>query len=625
MDFFEKQAQAQLKTKWLIGYFILAVVGIIAVLQVVFSLLLGRHLLDPEVLTYVSGGVIVVVMLGSLIKTAELSQGGRVVATMLGGQLVDQNTSDLAERKLLNVVEEMALASGLPVPEIYVLPEETINAFAAGHGPGDTAIGVTRGCITQLTRDELQGVIGHEFSHILHGDMKLNIRLMGLLAGIVGLAMLGRVLLDVGRFMPSDGGRDRRDNNNNLGMVILLGGLALVIVGWIGVFFGSLIKAAVSRQREFLADASAVQYTRNPDGIANALWKIGKFHSKLSSPRASEASHLYFGNGIGDPWSTLFATHPPLDERIKAIEPNFEPEKLKDVVSDEDTSSSIPAESPAMGFASGGGGGSVPPPIPPPVPPSLPAATIMASLPAFAVQSVRNAHDACAFVYALLLDEDETIRAAQLAGLKADDSLRGEALALFGRRSEIALSQRLPLVDLVIPTLRQLSPEQYASFRADVRHLVESDAQMSLFEYALQKTLLRHLDLFFTKSTGAKVKFKSLPPLVTDVAMLLSALAYVGHDSASDRDAAFASGVKELLINTSTYLLVREDTLDFNHVDAALDRIAQAAPNVKRTILTACRSTVSHDGVVEPEEFELIRAIADALDCPLPPLPAVTA
>ena len=257
------------------------------------------------------------------------------------------------------------------------------------------------------------------------------------------------------------------------------------------------------------------------------------------------------------------------------------------------------------------------------LPPAIPLAPIVAALPAFAVQSVRNAHDACAFVYALLLDEDETIRTAQLAGLKADESLRSEALALFGRRAEIALSQRLPLVDLVIPTLRNLSPEQYASFRADVRHLVESDAKLTLFEYALQKTLLRHLDLFFTKSTGAKVKFKTLPPLVTDIAMLLSALAFVGHRSKEDREAAFASGVKELLINTSTYLLVREDTLDFNHVDAALDRIAQAAPNVKRTILTACRSTVSHDGLVEPEEFELIRAIADALDCPLPPLPAI--
>lgn len=625
MDFFEKQAQAQLKTKWLIVYFILAVIGIIAVLQIVFALLMGRSLLDPEVLAYVSGGVIVVVTLGSVIKTAELSQGGRVVATMLGGQLVDQNTRDLAERKLLNVVEEMALASGLPVPEIYVLPDETINAFAAGHGPGDTAIGVTRGCITQLTRDELQGVIGHEFSHILHGDMKLNIRLMGLLAGIVGLAMLGRVMLDIGRFMPGDGGRDRRDNNNNgpnIGMIILLGGIALFLVGWIGVFFGSLIKAAVSRQREFLADASAVQYTRNPEGISNALWKIGKFHSKLSSPRASEASHLYFGNGIGDPWSALFATHPPLEERIKAIEPNFEPDKLQQMApEDEGGTSSDSAESPAMGFASGGGGRAVPPPIPA----AVPAASIMASLPAFAVQSVRNAHDACAFVYALLLDEDDDIRNAQLAGIKADASLRNEALALFGRRKEISLSQRLPLVDLVIPTLRQLSPEQYALFRADVRHLVDSDAKINLFEYALQKTLLRHLDLFFTRSTGAKVKFKSLPPLLPDVSLLLSSLAYVGDSTAEARDAAFAAGVRELLINSSTYPLKRKDGCDLNLIDKALDNIALAAPDVKRTVLTACRSTVANDGVVALVEFELIRAMADALDCPLPPMPTVTA
>jgi len=611
MDFFERQARAQSRTRWLIVYFLLAIVGIIATLLLVFSMLLHRPYLDPEMLLWVSGGVIAVVLAGSLAKMAELAQGGRVVAAMLGGEAVSQNTSDLNERKLINIVEEMSLASGVPVPEIYVLPDRSINAFAAGHGPGDTAIGVTRGCIEQLTRDELQGVIAHEFSHILHGDMKLNLRLMGLLNGILCLALIGAFLMRV-TFYSSNGSSARRsgsDSKNGGGMVLVIIGaaVALYLIGWIGVFFGNLIKAAVSRQREFLADASAVQFTRNPSGIAGALCKIGKFQSRLSSPRAEEASHLYFGNGIREPWLGLFATHPPLDERIKAIDANFDPASV-DV--------------------------STPPPLPPePVKPDggLPGAQsldrarqLLMALPGFAGQTVRELQGACAFVYALLLDEDADIRRAQLNGLKVDDAMHAETLMLFDRRKEISLEQRLPLVDLVIPTLRQLSPEQYAVFRDNVKHLVESDQQIQLFEYALQKTILRHLDLFFTRSTGPGVKYKALPPLLPDAGVLLSGLAWIGHDDAAGRDAAFAAGVRELLI-ASAGSLIREDACDLAKIDAALDRVALAAPNVKRTILTACRETITHDGVVAVAEYELLRAIADTLDCPMPPLPRQSA
>lgn len=594
MDFFERQDRAQKRTKWLIVYFILAIIGIIATLQIVFALLLGRPLTDLETFGYVSGGVILVVVAGSLIKIAELSQGGRVVAAMLGGQPVNPNTVDPNERKLLNVVEEMSIASGVPVPEIYVLPDETINAFAAGHGPGDTAIGVTKGCIQQLSRDELQGVIAHEFSHILHGDMKLNIRLMGLLGGILGLAVIGRICIETVRFMPMGGGRrDSKDNGAALVMVIFLGGLALCLVGWIGVFFGNLIKAAVSRQREFLADASAVQYTRNPAGIGGALWKIGKHHSKLLSPRAQEASHLFFGNGVGDPWISLFATHPPLDERLKAIDPNFQPPAEKAETAQPPP---LPSQPQRDGKAFIGG--------------------LIASLPAFANESVRDLHGACAFVYALLLDEREEFRRVQLEGFSVEPSLREETMTLFARRNEIPLSQRLPLVDLVIPTLRHLSPDQYASFKANVRHLVESDKEINLFEYALQKTVLRHLDLYFSRSTGAVVKYRSILPLLPEVSVLLSGLAYVGQASDAERDAAFQAGVRELMVKQE---FVRESGCDLSRIDAALDRIALSAPTVKRSIMTACQSAVAHDGVVEPREYELLRAIADTLDCPLPP------
>lgn len=599
MDFFERQARAQRKTRWLIVYFLLAVLCIIAALQVTFALTLKRPYTDLEMLGWVSGGVVLTVLAGSVVKIAELSQGGRVVAAMLGGEPVAANTQDLNERKLLNIVEEMALASGVPVPEVYLLPDSSINAFAAGHGPGDAAIGVTRGCINQLTRDELQGVIAHEFSHVLHGDMKLNIQLMGLLNGILCIALVGGFLMRSAVYGSRSSSSDSKKGGGAIAFLAV--GLALYLIGWIGVFFGNLIKAAVSRQREFLADASAVQFTRNPMGIASALAKIRKFASRLSSPRAAEASHLFFGNGLADPFFSLFATHPPLEERIQAIAPHFDPDDVKM-------------------------------PSPPPLPQQSPdealrsqslhrASALLAALPGFAGESVRDLHGGCAFVYALLLDERPELRGEQLRDLKVDDAMRAEMLRLFSRRGEIPIEQRLPLVDLVIPTLRHLSPDQYAAFRDNVRHLVESDREIRLFEYALQKTILRHLELYFTKSRGPAVKYRSVVPLLPDVTALLTGLATVGHDDRTASEAAFAAGVRELLINTSSHPMACGPACDLAAIDAGLDRLAQASPEVKRLVLKACREAVAHDGLVELKEYELLRAIADALDSPMPALP----
>ncbi|HVE16916.1 MAG TPA: M48 family metallopeptidase, partial [Chthoniobacterales bacterium] len=325
MDFFESQARAHRKTKWLIVYFVLAVLGIIVTLHVAAAFAFREPLTDWRMLGMISGGVIVVVTLGSLYRIAELSQGGGVVAQMLGGRQLAPHPTDLREQQLRNVVEEMALASGVPVPDIYVLDEEqAINAFAAGNTPGDAVVAVTRGTLEQLNRDQLQGVIAHEFSHILNGDMRLNVRLIGVLTGILLLAMIGRIVFEISA---RTGGsvRSSDNKNGNAQLPLFLIGAGIWLIGSIGVFFAKLIKAAVSRQREFLADASAVQFTRNPDGIAGALYKIGQAGSKLESPRADEASHMFFGNGLGESFMGLFATHPPIVERIQAIDPSFQP------------------------------------------------------------------------------------------------------------------------------------------------------------------------------------------------------------------------------------------------------------------------------------------------------------
>jgi Zn-dependent protease with chaperone function len=600
MDFFEKQEKARLQTKWLVFYFALAVLGIIAVLHIGFSLLLGQALDDWELLGFTAAGVLLSVVIGSLVKIAELSKGGKAVAEMLGGVQVNPSTTDPDERRLLNVVEEMSLASGVPVPQVYVLDEEAINAFAAGYGTADAAVGVTRGCITRLTRDELQGVIGHEFSHILNGDMRLNIRLMGLLNGILFLALLGGVLMRLALTS-----RPRSSNDKNGGSIVaalIAGGLVLYIVGWIGVFFGKLIKAAVSRQREFLADASAVQYTRNPSGLAGALSKIASHSSRLEHPKTQEASHMFFGNGMAEAWLGLFATHPPIQQRIAEIAPNFDPQE---------SSPTLPPIASAKPSFSGDA--------------QLAAATSMlAGLPEFSRPAMREIHSACALVFALLLSEDASVRKSQLAALEIDAALRKETGEMFARRSQLSSAQRISLVDLAIPVLRGLSPQQYSVFSGQVRQLIEADGQIHLFEYTLQKLLLRHLDTAFTKARPGRVQHKSLVPLLPDTGILLSAIANADEGESTALDAAFQAGVARLGKSAAAFPLARQSSVNLKDFDRALGDLATASLAVKKTILTACSAAVVHDGVVNDTQFELLRAIADTVDCPIPPFVPTT-
>jgi len=326
MGFLEHQDRARTRTTVLVIYFAISVVCIIAAVYIASVLIVyGTQanrppgspspelvLWDPAIFLYAALGTLSVVIIGSVYKIAALAKGGSAVAESLGGRLLSPNTADPSERQLRNVIEEMAIASGMPVPRIYVLDDEPgINAFAAGHTPGDAAIGVTRGCMTLLNRDELQGIIGHEFSHIANGDIRLDMRIMGVLFGIVCLAVIGQVLLYSSR------GRGRNP--------LLFLGLALIVIGAIGVFFGRLIQAALSRQREFLADASAVQFTRNPAGLSAALQKLGGTGSQVKSAHAGEASHMFFGNGMGTSFlGATLATHPPLAERIRAIDPSWD-------------------------------------------------------------------------------------------------------------------------------------------------------------------------------------------------------------------------------------------------------------------------------------------------------------
>ena len=644
MDFFERQDKARRKTKLLVFYFIVAIcLLILASYAAVFAIFGRREVIDslgessftlwqPDLFLWTTLGTLIVIGIGSAFKTAELSKGGSAVAQMLDGRLINSNATEANERKLLNVVEEMAIASGIPVPQVYLLESEAgINAFAAGHSTGDAAIGVTRGGMQLLSRDQLQGVIGHEFSHILNGDMRLNLRLMGLIFGILCLTVVGRILIRT------------RGKKNPLPLL----GLALIVIGFVGVFFGRLIQAAVSRQREFLADAASVQFTRNPDGLAGALKKIGGLESgsKLESAHVQEASHLFFANGLRSSISGVMATHPPLEERIRALDPSFDG-KFPEVAP-------YVAEPPP-----------IPPAQPPPLPPPLPvfaqagaagagiigtvvsaqailpdvgrpttshlqyAADLRQSLPKALKSAARDPLGASTLVYALLLSGEQTAREKQVADLAAatSDPIVDETLTVWPETQNLTVQTKIPLVDLALPALRQLSPAQFHEFRAAVRALVESDNQIDLFEYMLQKIVLRHLEPNFVHAPKPVTQYYDLKPLTTDCGVLLSAMAYAGQEDPAQVEIAFTRGAQLLsrIAKTEIPFLPKAEC-DLPRLDAALERLALSVPQIKKNVLNACAETVAADGLLQGSEAELLRAIADSLDCPIPPfIPAAS-
>ena len=651
MDFFQRQDKARKKTKLLVFYFAIAVAALIVAVYfaslVIFTSAQAHFhrygeqpefaLWNPQLFLGVAVGVLAVILIGSAYKTIALAQGGSAVSEMMGGRLVKPNTNDTDERKLLNVVEEMAIASGVPVPQVYVMDEEDgINAFAAGHKPGDATVTVTRGCMKILSRDELQGVIGHEFSHILNGDMRMNIRLMGIIFGILCLAIIGRVLLQTAR----GGGRSRGQNP------LPLLGLLLLVTGYIGVFFGRLIQAAVSRQREFLADASSVQFTRNPGGITGALKKIGglgETGSRLSHAHSEELSHMFFGNGVSEPFTGLLETHPPLTERIRAFDPNFDGkfphvryggrDQPPEGISKPKRSQMPNIFGTVLGgaiLASGDEGKppvirshSVLPNLGNPTPLHLKyAEQLRDSLPDSVKAAAREPRDAVALIYALLLSPDESQRVSQLAELakRVDTAIVQQTAALFPDVSQAAAHAHLPMVNLALGTLRHLTAEQFKQFSQTLEWLIGSDGKVELFEFVLQKIVLHHLGPQFGQAPRTVVQYYSIKPLVPDCAVLLSALANVGSSDAGEIQKAFEVGAPYLRVPDDGELnLLPREQCGVDQIDTALNRMAQASPLIKKNLLEACIHTVGADGVILEAEAELLRAIADTLDCPMPP------
>jgi Zn-dependent protease with chaperone function len=658
MDFFEHQEQAQKRTGLLVVLYALAVLAVIGSVYLamagIFRVALAdkrdegridvaslpQRLWDPELFLVVAGGTTLLVGGGTAFKIASLaSGGGQKVAEMLGGQPISPLTTDPAERRLLNIVEEMALAAGTPVPPVFLMRDEpAINAFAAGFTPGDAVIGVTQGTVETLSRDELQGVIAHEFSHILNGDMRLNIRLMGVVFGLLLIGLTGYFLLRVSTQRHYRMGA--RDSDKKGVNPLPFIGLALYIIGYAGVFFGNLIKAAVSRQREYLADASAVQFTRNPDGLAGALKKIAALSegSQLRTPRADEASHLFFGNALGFGPSQLFgllATHPPIMERIKRIDPTFDgnlrgktatspaaptPKTRKAGLDD------IPVVGPALGrrrFSARDAVAAIGLIDPQEIDH---AATLRESLPAGLVDAAGDPLGASAVIHALLLDRRDPVRAEQAERLRRTlpTATVQEVARVAGPIASLGPDERLALAELAMPALRRMSPEQFDAFDGAVRTLIHADARVGLFEYTMYRTVIRNLAIHFGRMGPPKVRATRLEQVAEPLALVVSKLSHAASETdESVVSRAFEAGTALLRERGLGVAFTPPEQVRVESLDRALAALAVASPRVKERALQACARAIAADGLATAEEIDVLRLVSESLDCPMPPLAGV--
>ncbi len=635
MDFFATQQQAQRSTRHLVGLFGLAVVGVVLAVYFAFRLLLYKGKEDsgpfwnPELFLGVALVTLTIIAGASLYKILSLRSGAEAVANLLGARPIAPNSSEPRERRLLNVVEEMALAAGMPVPAVYVLDQEQgINAFAAGWMPGDSIIGVTRGCLETLKRDELQGVVGHELSHILNGDARLNLRLIGWLHGLIVIAMIGYWILRSG-----SGSSGKNDKGKG---AILLFALALIVIGGIGVIFGRLIKSAVSRQREFLADASAVQFTRDPNGLAGALKKIGGLPSgsKMVAKNAEQASHLFFGDYITKHYFAGLATHPPLVDRIRRLDPSFDgtfPQIARGgaaIELDSDLGMNLPASEERLAAGVIGlGGHSIAARVGEVKPAHVAyAARLLDSLPPELRARSQDPTLAPMLLYALLLDRRPDVRVKQIEALgQAGEFVIQETATTLGHLATCSDSVRLPLLDLALPALRSLSRPQWGEFRRLTHALITADSRVSLFELALQRALVRHLGPVFGGAPERRQGTASLSSHTNEVALLLSAVAHAcgetepAQNSSSIFGANFDAAVRTLGGEAGAVRALASEACSPEAVDGALRTLGHLAPAGKKLLLEAATACVVADRVVTLGEAELLRAIADSLDCPVPP------
>lgn len=638
MDFFRQQDRARRQTRMLIVAFGAAVLAILLAMNVVALFIFGQaaggdqgpvvpRSLDAAlpVIAVTSAITLAVILIASLYRTVQLRGGGSRVARELGGVEVDGSTSDPLRRRLLNIVEEMAIASGVPVPEVFVLDhEDGINAFAAGWSPADAAVAVTRGALENLSREELQGVIAHEFSHVFNGDMRLNIRLMGVLFGILVLAVAGRKMLSSMRY---SGGRGRKGGG------IVLAALAVMLIGYIGLFFGRWIQAAVSRQREYLADASAIQFTRSPDGIAGALTKIGAATSGSQlEVNTEEVGHMLFASGLA---SRMFATHPPLVERITRIRPEFDPGEFAEVAAsmarhrearraraEQEAVESARPEHALPGGLTLDADQLAERVGQPGLAQMLMVAGLLAEVPAPLERAAHSDEWAPELILFLLIGADPELREQQLlmvAEAMGSDS-EAQVRDLLNIEPDLPVRLRLPLLELAFPALRRRPERQLVDYMKLVDRLAGADGEITVFEYVLARLLNREIEDVLRpprKMVGGR---RTLADHADEVADLIAIFADQGQpdDALAARRARAAAADRLEGIDAEAGARNAPDWQD--RLDAIFRELGDLSLDARRQLVEALVRSARTDGVVVPAEYELLRLVAGVLRVPLPVL-----
>lgn len=675
MTFYESQHKARRKTGILLGYFVLAVICIVIAVNAAIYLTLmmsdamGVITLTQWIQSPLGWGTALITLAviggGSLVRYMGIKSGGDAVAAMVGGRLILPDTSDQLEKRLLNIAEEMAIASGTHVPRVYLLEKESgINAFVAGYNTNNTILAVTRGALDNLTRDELQGVIGHEYSHILNADTRINLHLIAILAGILVIGQIGEHLLRSGRHRSYSS----RKNNNGGAMVL---GLALMAIGYVGLFFGRLIKAAISRQREFLADASAVQFTRNPFGIGGALFKIGALTqgSHLQDRHAEEMSHMCFGETLHVGFSKMLATHPPIDERLHAIDPSL-PTRMKSrlkqgqlKLADEQTA-----------FAAGGGmtgslgvsgfhvsasqrtdlqetpstsntaatnaaTGQTQPDIAATQPFAADADHLKQSVGQVTPEHVQQAQAVMAQVpdslrdlahrpqaaecilYALILTTMNTHGKPAMSRLQ---QTRSPQCATHTREAYYQLRElpdavRLPLLDIALATLESLEQTEKNSIVSLTRELIDIDTKFTLYEFIYFSLVEKYLG----KQEPNRKIISSWQPVINDIAVLLAAVVLASGNSPENQQTIFLQTLRSYTEQDFSAMLVRPPSLE--SLQEATQKLNRLSPLLKQPLIDACVDCILHDFQVTTHEANLLRAICERLDCPMPMITPATA
>lgn len=703
MNFFQAQDQARKQSRLLVALFALAVCLLVFVTNICVALFvlysnpeygLSGHI-DPSLSAHTISDWLInlaktlgwkkclwttllvfsVIFMAMGFKWLSLRQGGRVVAESVGGTLIQPSTKIQIEKRLLNVVEEIALASGTPVPQVYLLKNELgINAFAAGLSPEDAVIGITQGALLSFNREQLQGVIAHEFSHILNGDMRLNMKLVAVLHGILMIAEGGYFFMRLNSSSRRFGsGFSRNRRSNSLGGLLFILGLSLWLIGLLGQFLGAIIKAAVSRQREFLADASAVQFTRNPEGIAHALSIIGgsSYQSKLEHHGAHELGHLFFSNANSlETSSSLFhpsrwawfATHPPLADRIKRIQPRWSGRYMKPDVSIEeinrarnpdpnypsfsDMQSKIAEESPIREQLSG-----------------LTAnhlsqdtsyqlvefestsASVLASDSISQAASINQAElteqdafkelsalahesfEASLFVISLLLSEEPEAKAKQIQEIKKaypknNQSRIGKIESLNLKLNKISAKQTLDLIELALPSLKMMSEQQYIREKQLMTAIIQADGKVSIFEWLIFQLVKQYLDRHFGLSRPLKPKYKSLQSLASLYQVVLSRVVHYGFEDKlpeevdeNDKRLAFIRACDVTGIRGLSLMDVAE--CDGKVFSQAVHRLGLAYPLLKPRLIKGMLAAIHFDEEITDIERYVITAIAVVMDCPL--------